>query len=157
VQRAINKFISLGWLAKIKRSYQSCCYWLVDCLHKVNLDTKSFFKKQPIHSENDQQDDHVLGSYKEKEEYTSTEVQVQSHKAPEEEPLLIQIAEPFKQMKRLTDQQRDKLGSTFSEYELRQMLEDASWYKKQGKEIRNLFAFFWNRGKNIAQKMGRYI
>lgn len=153
VQRAINKFIELGWLAKTKRAYQSCIYWLVDCLVKVNLGCRKFFEKPSFSEENVQQNVHVLGSYKEYDNIQSTSNQVPAEKAEDNEPASLQIPEPFKQMKRLTDQHRNVLASNFSEYELMKALDDITWYRNKGNTIECLFAFIWSRAKKIAYKM----
>lgn len=153
VQRILDIFRSKGWIASIKRSYQSNVTFLADEIAKINLRDIRNFKKTPILEENVHPNVHVLGSYKDSYANKCTEQPVHSHKAKMKRP----IPDKLKKIQPLSDWERQTLSNLYSEYAINAALEDAHIYHFTWKnKINKLFNFLSSQASKATKKLRGY-
>lgn len=138
VKRATRYFAKMGWIAKIKRPWQTNVYFMAEDLIRIDLNNSHTFKRDFI-SQNDPIDDPVL---KTSSVYISSSKE-QARKEPKnnfkkDKPILHCV-----QIRALNPKQMQDLSNTCSEYQLTHAIEDAKWYREQGNIILDWGGWLW--------------
>lgn len=56
----------------------------------------------------------------------------------------------FIKTRELSNQEQQRLANEFSEYALKQSMQDAIWYHKQGNKIKSYIGLIWNGAKRYC-------
>lgn len=141
VTSATNLFQQLGWISKIKRGYQSNDYYMNDELLALDLNDNSLFLREKL-----QDNCSVLRDYN--SEYI--DISTKSAHIPDKKDRPIP---EFIKTREVSREDQQRLANTFSEYALKQSMEDAKWYHKQKGGIKSYIALIWSRAKFHATKV----
>lgn len=151
VKRAIRKFTELEWLGRVKRSFQSNLYMLLDFLIQMNMEDSNLFARE--RSADDPQNDPVLNTRvktcSNNSSYdTSTESAGTIDNGMKEKLHLLSKC-------KLSDSDRMKLATRYTLPQIAQGIEDAKTYNQVWKNpIRSLMGYLmsacggWKRPKN---------
>ncbi len=138
VIRATELFVSLGWMYKKKRGYQSNLYFINDEIIALDLNDEKIFHREECHHNVT-----VLeSSFPDKENICTRKQKVPIYKNIENRHIPEFLKNPTLKMDP-KDQQR--LANAFTERELYESINDGKWYVKAGNRVGSWIAFLWYR------------
>ena len=151
VKRATALFRVLGFLRSQKVAYQSNYYYIIPGLIRLNTRDHNTFKNPPQSAAGTcvgtcvgTSVGPVFTTTKEiKDINTSTPVPVPTNKNKHQNfPIRACVV-----MDSLTQQQQQDLSDRYNDYALIHAIKDSVWYVKQGKVIKSMVKYLWNRAE----------
>lgn len=145
VKRATAFFESIGWIVKKKCPYQSNLTFMNKEIISLNLNDPTLFFREPCPLDVPV----LLSLSSDVNKYIGTsENKVSTYmnkleKAPV--PLCIKI-------QCLNGQQQEFLSQNFPEQALLEAVNDAKWYRRQGKIVKSYFGLIYSRAKSYFKK-----
>lgn len=155
IQRAIDKFVAMDWLIKIRRPYQSNVYYMPDEIIDLNLEDSSTFLRnvhQCVH-QCDQQDVHqnvhVLSNHSSS---LDNPVDMESKERLQMRNLE-QNTTPLMSLPGLTFGSICELMRTFDDRTIAEAVRSTHWYMSlPGKHIKSMKAWIEKTAKNLKNK-----